>query len=181
MATKLKRENEDSVSPPTPDVILATLEAQIKKYNDAVDLARDHAAERTEAYAQFGATQTLLVHHDLKMTKDGFERHASRVEAIGGRLVDGVSRFDAQLGEAVSNTAYLRERADEDVAYREGQSQQQEERDERILKALRSAQLTMQMLVEGEAQNRTLLTKFLMDSKSELAQPWAGNLLYSCY
>ncbi|KAK4154461.1 hypothetical protein C8A00DRAFT_14394 [Chaetomidium leptoderma] len=63
-AARLKREYEREESRPTLDTILQTLETHIKGYHDAVDLARDHIIERTEAYSRLAAGKTTLVHQD---------------------------------------------------------------------------------------------------------------------
>jgi hypothetical protein len=64
LAAKLKRDNESQQPPPTLDAILQALGEHIDEYNDAVEMAHKHSAEKTEVYSRFAAATTALVHQD---------------------------------------------------------------------------------------------------------------------
>ncbi|KAI0118734.1 hypothetical protein GGR51DRAFT_554424 [Nemania sp. FL0031] len=64
LPTKFRLESKPEKVRPTLDGILEALETDIGKYNDAIDLARDHTHERVEAYSRTNAVQLMLVHED---------------------------------------------------------------------------------------------------------------------
>ncbi|KAJ2978700.1 hypothetical protein NUW58_g7413 [Xylaria curta] len=74
-AARLKHENELEEARPTLDGILEALETDISKYDDSINLARDHTHERTEAYSRINAVKTALLHDDtakvLKAMREG--------------------------------------------------------------------------------------------------------------
>lgn len=163
-ADKLKRENVPDEPRPTPDAILEALEDHIKRYNDAISLARDRSNERTEVFGQFTAVEVALVHDRLK-------KHASQVEAIGGQLTSTVSRFDAKMNAAVSDLTYLRRKADEAAVHDEVQRRQRQQEGtggERGLQIV--AHGTEEILGELQKMNRTLLTKVILESESKSPQ-----------
>jgi hypothetical protein len=162
-AAKLKN-NIPEEAPPTPDTILEALENHIEKYNDAIDLARDRLHEQTGAYGRFTATNTVVIHDDLK-------RHASRVEAMGDQLTGDVSRVDGKADIMISN---MRRMAVEDAAYREERRLQDEWNTAMVLEAFRGGarelrQLIVQDIVQEmqQADNRTLVMNSIIDSQSE--------------
>ncbi|KAI1116628.1 hypothetical protein F5Y14DRAFT_439759 [Nemania sp. NC0429] len=64
ISARLKHQNQPEETRPTLDGILETLETDIGKYNDAIDLARDQTHERTENYSRTSAVKAILVHED---------------------------------------------------------------------------------------------------------------------
>ncbi|AEO53772.1 hypothetical protein MYCTH_2295558 [Thermothelomyces thermophilus ATCC 42464] len=159
-AARLKREHGLEESRPTPATILQTLEDHIAKYEKAIGLARDRVHERAEAYSRFNATQTVFVHEVALATKNGLERHASRVEDIGARLIGDVS--------------HLREMANADITHREEQSRRYESGHSEVLNALRGSERELQRVAQEQRDTRalirTLLLGFIMESKQQEAR-----------
>ncbi|KAI3340822.1 hypothetical protein F4824DRAFT_517265 [Ustulina deusta] len=84
-AAKLRRENEPEEAHPTLDGILEALGTDIGKYDDAIDLARDHTHERTEAYSRTNAVRVVMVHEDIAyLRKQAATNHAGVLEAMRG-------------------------------------------------------------------------------------------------
>ncbi|KAI0556214.1 hypothetical protein F4679DRAFT_578334 [Xylaria curta] len=63
-AIKFRNENDLENARPTLDGILKALDTDISKYKNAIDLARDHTHERTEAYSRTNAVRIALVNED---------------------------------------------------------------------------------------------------------------------
>lgn len=153
MAAKLKRERGPEASRPTPDTILKTLEDYVANYEKAIALARDRVHEQTGAYARFNAAQTVLVHKVALETKSGFERHASRIEDIGARLIDDVS--------------YLREMADADITYREEQSRRYENGNSEVLNALHGSEQKLQRIAQEQRDTQDMIKTLLQELRME--------------
>ncbi|KAL4739364.1 hypothetical protein BDV11DRAFT_215287 [Aspergillus similis] len=146
MVLVLAREHEAKETRPTPNAILQTLENHIVEYKKAVGLARDRTSERTEAYTRLNTTQTAFVHKDVLVTKEGLERHASRVEDMG----------------------------DANITYREEESRRCENNHSQVLNALRGNKRELQRFTQSfqegaQALNRTLLLRFIFDQQKHTA------------
>ncbi|KAK3306394.1 uncharacterized protein B0T15DRAFT_566211 [Chaetomium strumarium] len=143
LATRLKRGNESQQPPPTVDAILQALREHINGYNGAVNLARDHATERTEVYSHLTAANTALVHQDtsyLRKWADEEKKRADKDATIQRKQRQKEENFRADVLRAMRGA-------------------------ETGLKLLAE-----KLMAEMQASNRTLLLEFIMESKQRKAE-----------